>query len=36
MGAPVEKSVNRAAMANAEALDFFIRYAEEQADYRLA
>jgi acetoacetyl-CoA synthetase len=35
MGVPVEKAVNRAAMAHVEALDFFIRYAREQQDYRL-
>ena len=35
MGVPVEKAANRAAMANVEALDFFIDYARTQADYRL-
>ena len=34
-GVPVDKAVNRAAMANVEALDFFIRYAAEQKDYVL-
>jgi acetoacetyl-CoA synthetase len=32
-GVPVEKAANRAAMANVEALDFFVRYAAEQRDY---
>ncbi len=36
MGVPVEKAANRAAMANVEALDFFIDYARTQADYRLS
>jgi len=35
MGVPVEKAANRAAMANVEALDFFIDYARNQSDYRL-
>jgi acetoacetyl-CoA synthetase len=35
MGVPVEKAANRAAMANVESLDYFIRYAREQKDYRL-
>jgi acetoacetyl-CoA synthetase len=35
MGVPVEKAANRAAMANVDALDFFVRYAREQQDYRL-
>ncbi len=35
MGVPVEKAANRAAMANVDALDYFIRYAREQRDYRL-
>ncbi|HKU89340.1 MAG TPA: acetoacetate--CoA ligase [Steroidobacteraceae bacterium] len=35
MGVPVEKAANRAAMANVEALDFFIDYARTQSDYRL-
>jgi acetoacetyl-CoA synthetase len=34
-GGPVEKAANRAAMANVEALDFFIEYASTQSDYRL-
>ena len=36
MGVPVEKAANRAAMANVEALDFFIDYSRTQSDYRLA
>jgi hypothetical protein len=32
---PVEKAANRAAMANVEALDWFIDYARTQRDYRL-
>ncbi len=36
MGVPVEQAANRAAMANVESLDYFIRYAREQQDYRLA
>ena len=35
MGVPVEKAANRAAMANVEALDFFIEYARNQSDYKL-
>jgi acetoacetyl-CoA synthetase len=35
MGVPVEKAANRAAMANLEALDFFIEYARTQSDYKL-
>ena len=35
MGIPVEKAANRAAMANVEALDFFLDYARTQSDYRL-
>ncbi len=35
MGVPAEKAANRAAMANVESLDYFIRYAREQQDYRL-
>jgi acetoacetyl-CoA synthetase len=35
MGVPVEKAANRAAMANVESLEYFIRYAGEQQDYRL-
>ena len=34
-GVPIEKAANRAAMANVESLDFFIRYAAEQRDYQL-
>jgi acetoacetyl-CoA synthetase len=36
MGTPVERAVNRAAMSDPDALDFFIRYAEQQRDYRPA
>jgi len=35
MGVPVEKAANRAAMANVDSLDYFIRYAREQPDYSL-
>ena len=35
MGIPVERAANRAAMANVEALDYFIDYARTQSDYRL-
>jgi acetoacetyl-CoA synthetase len=35
MGVPVEKAANRAAMADVSALDYFIEYARNQADYRL-
>jgi acetoacetyl-CoA synthetase len=35
MGVPVEKAANRAAMANVESLDYFIRYARDQQDYQL-
>jgi len=35
MGVPVERAANRAAMANVDALDFFIDYAQTQSDYRL-
>ena len=33
MGVPVEKAANRAAMANVEALDFFIDYTAKQTDF---
>jgi len=36
MGVPPEKAANRAAMANVEALDYFIEYARTQRDYSLA
>jgi acetoacetyl-CoA synthetase len=36
MGVPVEKAANRAAMAQVEALDFFIQYFRTQTDYRLS
>jgi acetoacetyl-CoA synthetase len=35
MGVPAEKAANRAAMADREALDYFIEYARHQTDYRL-
>jgi acetoacetyl-CoA synthetase len=35
MGVPVEKAANRAAMANVESLEYFLRYAAEQRDYQL-
>jgi acetoacetyl-CoA synthetase len=35
MGVPAEKAANRAAMANVESLEYFIRYAREQRDYQL-
>jgi acetoacetyl-CoA synthetase len=35
MGVPAEKAANRAAMANVEALDYFIEYARTQTDYAL-
>jgi acetoacetyl-CoA synthetase len=35
MGLPPEKAANRAAMANVEALDYFIDYAHTQQDYEL-
>ena len=35
MGVPVEKAVNRAAMANVQSLDYFIEYARTQRDYAL-
>jgi acetoacetyl-CoA synthetase len=36
MGTPVERAVNRAAMSDPDAFDFFILYAEQQRDFRLA
>jgi acetoacetyl-CoA synthetase len=36
MGIPVEKAANRAAMANVDALDFFIDYARTQTDYLIS
>ena len=36
MGVPAEKAANRAAVANVEALDYFIHYAQTQRDYSLA
>jgi acetoacetyl-CoA synthetase len=35
MGLAPEKAANRAAMANVDALDFFIEYARTQQDYEL-
>ena len=35
MGVPADKAANRAAMANPEALDYFIDYAARQSDYDL-
>jgi acetoacetyl-CoA synthetase len=35
MGVPAEKAASRAAMADVESLDWFIRFAEEQRDYQL-
>jgi acetoacetyl-CoA synthetase len=35
-GVPVEKAANRAAMSNVESLDYFLKYAREQQDYRLS
>ena len=35
MGVPIDKAVNRAAMSNVQALEYFVRYAREQHDYRL-
>jgi acetoacetyl-CoA synthetase len=35
MGVPAERAANRAAMADREALDYYIEYARNQTDYRL-
>jgi acetoacetyl-CoA synthetase len=35
MGVPAEKAASRAAMADVESLDWFVRFAEEQRDYQL-
>lgn len=35
MGAPIDKAANPSVMRNPEALDFFIRFAQESADYSL-
>src|SRR5579859_1302281 len=35
MGVPAEQAANRNAMANPEALDFFVKYAKAQTDYSL-
>jgi acetoacetyl-CoA synthetase len=36
MGIPEEKAANRNVMANPASLDYFIRFAEERADYSLS
>jgi acetoacetyl-CoA synthetase len=36
MGVPVDKAVNRNAMADPQALDFFVAYAKQQHDYTIA
>lgn len=36
MGVPAERAANRSAMANVEALDYFIDYARTQRDYSLS
>lgn len=36
MGVPVDKAVNRSAMANPQALDHFVHYAQTQRDYSLS
>ena len=36
MGIPAEQAANRNAMANPEALDFFVNYVKVQRDYRVA
>ena len=36
MGVAAEKAANRAAVANVEALDYFIEYARTQRDYSLS
>jgi acetoacetyl-CoA synthetase len=33
MGTPPEKAASRDAMANPESIDYFIRFAQESADY---
>ncbi len=35
MGVPEEKAANRNVMANPDSLDYFVRFAEERADYTL-
>ncbi|MDX1403680.1 MAG: acetoacetate--CoA ligase [Woeseiaceae bacterium] len=35
MGVPEEKAANRNVMANPASLDYFVRFAEEQADYSM-
>jgi acetoacetyl-CoA synthetase len=35
MGVPVDKAVNRSAMADPQALDFFVTYAQRQHDYTI-
>ena len=36
MGVPEEKAANRNVMANPASLDYFIRFAEESADYSMS
>jgi acetoacetyl-CoA synthetase len=36
MGIPADKAANRAALANPDALDFFVEYAKSQKDYSLS
>ena len=36
MGVPEEKAANRNVMSNPASLDYFVRFAEEQADYSLS
>ena len=36
MGVPAARAVNRSAMANPQAIDFFTEYASRQLDYDLA
>ena len=36
MGMPLEKAANLAAVANPQALDYFVDYAKTQQDYKLA
>jgi acetoacetyl-CoA synthetase len=35
MGVPIDKAVNRAAISNVQTVEYFVRYAHEQHDYRL-
>jgi acetoacetyl-CoA synthetase len=36
MGTPLEKAANPNVMSNPASLDYFVRFAEEQADYSLS